>query len=612
MNQIFNNLLNLNRAYKISILLLSDIIISLVSIWITFNLISLKIVKFYEIDFEVYLLLSFTYILIQLIFKSYLKLSRFFSLASIFKLAKNFLIYLLILIFYKIFLYKGALIPTSNLFIYLIIFFLSILLKNSLLYNLYNYLFYRNDVKQKRVILFGFNQTTQNYIKNTKNYNFIIKGIFNENLNFYNKTNNKFELIDFNNFGSIYLKYKITDVLISDISSYRNRIYYYKKFLKYNVRVIFLNDVNNYLNLNNKTFNYRPDFDQLISHTLKKFDEEGIIFKNIRNKIILVAGGAGSIGENLVTRLTKHKPNKIIVVDKDEFEIFKLKKNLAHNRNVIYKLIDTTHYAFLNKIFEQYKPDYVFNAAAYKHVNIVEENLNFALFNNIKTAMNICKLSAKHHVKKNLLISTDKAVKPSNVMGLSKKLCEKIYLEFSKKKQNTILIVRFGNVVGSRGSVIPYFQNLIEKRLPLPLTSKQATRYLMSIKEACDLIIKTSIIGKNSGIYMLDMGNPVNIYDLTYKLIKFNGLSIKSKQNPHGDIEIKFTGLNKGEKLHEKLSYNSNLINTNYKKIMLCNEKNDFELNLSKIDDFIKNLEKVKNFDVLKKELKKIFIKKIF
>ena len=126
-------------------------------------------------------------------------------------------------------------------------------------------------------------------------------------------------------------------------------------------------------------------------------------------------------------------------------------------------------------------------------------------------------------------------------MGISKRICEKIYLEFSKKRKSIFLIVRFGNVVGSKGSVIPYFQNLIEKKLPLPLTSKKATRYLMSISEACELIIKISIFVKIR-IY-LDMGKPINIYELTYKLIKLNGLSVRNKQNPNGDIQINFVGL---------------------------------------------------------------------
>ena len=566
-------MINLNRSYKISILLFSDIILSITSIWITFNLISEKVVKFFEIENEIYFLLSFTYIFIQIIFKSYLKFSRYFDLTSIFVLIKNFIIFFIVLLFYKLILFKGALIPSANLIIYLILFFLFVLLKNSLLYNLYNYLFDKNDFKQKRIVLYGFDQNTQNYIKNSSNYNFSIVGIFDENLEFYNTTNNKFKKINFNNFNYIFKKNKVTYILISDKSNYKNKIKYFRKFLKFNVRVIFLSDVFNYLNLNNKSINFRPNFDELIEN--KIVGNEGTEFNsnNIKNKTILVLGGAGSIGSVLVKRLLNYKPKKIVIVDKDEYSIFNLKKNLYHKKNIYFKLVDTTQTFFLNKIFEDFKPEYVFNAAAYKHVNIVEENLNYSLYNNIKSAINICELSIKHKVEKCLLVSTDKAVNPSNIMGLSKRICEKVYLENSKKNKSTFLIVRFGNVVGSKGSVVPFFQDMIEKRLPLPVTSKKATRYLMSINEACDLILKISIFGKNSGIYLLDMGEPINIYDLTYKLIKFNGLSIKNKKNPYGDIEIQYTGLKKGEKLHEKLSYNLNLEKTKYEKIIICNEK---------------------------------------
>jgi FlaA1/EpsC-like NDP-sugar epimerase len=206
-----------------------------------------------------------------------------------------------------------------------------------------------------------------------------------------------------------------------------------------------------------------------------------------------------------------------------------------------------------------------------------------------------------------LLISTDKAVNPSNTMGFSKRICEKIYLEYSKNKLDIFfLIVRFGNVVGSKGSVIPYFQDLIEKRLPLPLTDKKATRYLMSINEACELIIKISIFGNNAGIYLLDMGKPINIFDMTYKLIKFNGLSVKDKKNPNGDIVIKFTGLKKGEKLHEKLSYNKFLKKTKHNKILICNEKKVITLNMFEIEKFLQNLLKFKNLRNLKNKIRKI------
>ena len=426
MESIIKNILNLRRSSKITILLIVDIIISHISIWITFNLISEKIVKFFEIDIEIYLLLSLTFVLIQTITKSYLNLSRYFDLSSIFKIIKIFLIYFMVLLFFKFIIYNGYLIPASNLIIYLIIFFLLIFIKNSLLYSFYNYLFDQNNFKKKKIVLYGFNEKTLNYIKNSRNFNYSIEGIIDENLQFYKKTNNNFFLIDINKFSTFVKNKKITNLLISEKSNYKNKIYYYKKFLDLNISLVFLDDVYNNLNLDSKLMSFKPSFDEIVNENSNKFIKEDPIFKDIQNKIILVAGGAGSIGSVLIERLIEYKPSKIIIVDKDEFSIFNLKKKLTKRNKIIYKLVDSCQYKFLDKVFDEFKPNYVFNAAAYKHVNIVEENLTYSLFNNIKTSLNICKLSIKYKVNKCMLISTDKAVNPTNMMGFSKRLRKSI------------------------------------------------------------------------------------------------------------------------------------------------------------------------------------------
>ena len=226
MSSLINNILNLKRSNKIIILLFIDIIISSISIWITFNLISNKIVKIFEIDVEIFILLSFTFVLLQIITKTYLNFSRYFDFSTIFKIIKNFFFYLIILLFLKIFIYSGALIPISNLIIYLIIFFLLMLLKNSLLYNFYNYLFEKNNFKKKRIILYGFNDKTLNYIKNSRNYNYTINGIINEKLQFYKTTNYNFPIINPSDLIEFIKKSKITDILISGKNNYQNKIFY--------------------------------------------------------------------------------------------------------------------------------------------------------------------------------------------------------------------------------------------------------------------------------------------------------------------------------------------------------------------------------------------------
>ena len=370
--------------------------------------------------------------------------------------------------------------------------------------------------------------------------------------------------------------------------------------------MLFLDDVTNTRELLNVRSLFIPKVEDIIEKSQTRNKVDAIIEKKIKDKVVLVAGGAGSIGSVLIEKLNTLSPKKIIVIDKDEYNIFNLKKKFHYSAKLIFKLSDTSNKKFLEEIFREFKPDIVYNAAAYKHVTIVEENIEYACINNIVTAINICELSKKYNVKISLLVSTDKAVNPKNIMGITKSLCEKVYQSYSYdlKHNQKFIIVRFGNVAGSKGSVLPFFQKLINQRMTLPVTNKKATRYLMSIREASNLIIKASIIGSNTKTYVLDMGDPINIYNLAYKLIKFNGLSLKTKNNIRGDIGIKIVGLKKGEKLHEKLTYKNNLIKTDYHKILLCNEKlanPDLKFKISKYISKIKlNLnKKIKKIELI-------------
>ena len=611
MEIFYKKLFFLDRFYKIIFFLFFDFIISTLSLWLAF---CLRLGQFYnpiKIDIKLYFILFFIFILIQIYFKSYYQLSRFFNITSINSLLRNFLILFILTYLFKKFFLINIFFPESITLIYPIVFFLFSLFKNSLTYNLYHYIKEYLKFSNKRYLFYNFNNKTINYLENYNKPNFTIVGIVKLSENFIKGYDKKYNIINENQIEEYIIKKKITDIVVSKSSSYSSKIFYFKKFLKFNVRVLFLDEIYDIEDLNYRNKLFEPKIEDIIEKQNINNDLDSETSNSIRNKVIMVAGGAGSIGSVLIERLSKLSPNKIIVIDKDEFGIFNLKKKFTNSKKFIFKLINTSDKFFLENIFKKFKPDIVYNAAAYKHVSIVEENVGYAVHNNIITAINICELCIKYNTKISLLVSTDKAVNPKNVMGMSKNLCEKIYQNFSINKRNKqkFLIVRFGNVAGSKGSVLPFFQKLIHQYQSLPVTSKKATRYLMSIREAANLIIKASIVGNNSKIYVLDMGSPINIYELAYNLIKFNGLSQKTKSNPNGDVKINIVGLKKGEKIHEKLSYKNKLIKTRYNKILLCDEKPrdlDFKDKLIRLINEIK----LRSNDNYVKDKIKFFLKK--
>jgi len=277
----------------------------------------------------------------------------------------------------------------------------------------------------------------------------------------------------------------------------------------------------------------------------------------ISNKKVLITGAGGSIGSEISRQCKKFGASQLILVDHAEYNLYKIKEELPQTQAKMLSVVDKKE---LDDIFSEYKPDIVIHAAAYKHVPLCEDNINVALKNNIQGTMNVIDLSIKYEVQKLVIISTDKAVRPTNIMGATKRVTE-LYAQNVNSKKTEIVAVRFGNVLGSSGSVIPKFQYQIEQGGPITVTDAEMTRYFMLIPEACQLVLQAASIAKGNELFILDMGEPVKILDLAKKMIQIYG-----KEN---EVKIEFTGLRPGEKLYEELMFDESDTKTKYESIFI-------------------------------------------
>ena len=270
----------------------------------------------------------------------------------------------------------------------------------------------------------------------------------------------------------------------------------------------------------------------------------------IEQKVVLVTGGGGTIGSELCRQIASHNPKLLIILDIYENNAYDIEQELKMNMpnvNQIALIASVRDVGKLEDVFKKYKPNVVFHAAAHKHVPLMETSPNEAIKNNVFGTYNTAKLADKYGVEKFILISTDKAVNPTNIMGASKRLCEMVVQMFSRRSKTDFVAVRFGNVLGSNGSVIPLFKKQIEKGGPVTVTHKDIIRYFMTIPEAVSLVLQAGAYAHGGEIFILDMGEPVKIYDLAYNLIRLSGYT------PNVDIKIEFTGLRPGEKLYEEM-----------------------------------------------------------
>ena len=586
----------LPRFYKLIIIFFLDLLILTSSSYLSllirldeFNLFKITD-QDYLISFEYFLIPIVTYYFIAVVFKFYRISFRYFNLGQNTYYA-FFLFSVLILFlnfsFNKYFSY-GALIINVILICALVI--LSRKLISKIYFN------FRGRFKYNSLIICNSKNLHRFYEYLKLNQKISIKAILIEDIDKIDFTKYRdYKIETINNLAKICKKNKIKNI-------YANRYYQIfekKKFKKYSINILETDGL-----FRDNTKDTKQEFVDKYFNTSNKINNKGLKYYN--NKIILITGAGGSIGKNLFIELLNYKPKKIILVEQDELKLFNLKREY-HNFNlkslnkleVSFKLGNLSNEFFLRNLFiGNNKIECVLHAAAYKHVGFGEENILSFVKNNIFVTHNLAETSIKNKVQKFIFISTDKAVNPKSVMGYSKSICEKtlIYLNNKYDLNNFFKIVRFGNVINSDGSVLPIFEKQILGAGPVTVTDKDATRYFMSIRNACQLVLNTIQIDKKIGIFILNMGKPYKILNIAKSMINFYEQKKKILTKP----KIIFTGLQDGEKINEELVLGKNLVRSKIKNILIANEKNE---NLLKYSLLIKKLKIAYNKNQTKRVL---------
>ncbi len=370
--------------------------------------------------------------------------------------------------------------------------------------------------------------------------------------------------------------------------------------LNHNVKVLNVPPVTNWINgeLSFKQIK-KVQIEELLEREPIQLDKDDIQ-KQLSNKIILVTGAAGSIGSEIVRQLIRFNPKKIVLLDQAESPLYDMEMELFDKyEGLSYEVVmgDIRNKERMENVFQTFKPEIVFHSAAYKHVPMMENNPSESVLTNVLGTKTIADLSVEYKVEKFVMVSTDKAVNPTNVMGASKRIAEIYTQSLNKKSTTKFITTRFGNVLGSSGSVIPRFRQQIETGGPITITHPDITRYFMTIPEACQLVLEAGAMGKGGEIFIFDMGDSVKIYDLAVKMIKLSGLVLDK------DIRIIYTGLRPGEKLFEELlADHENTLPTHHKQILIAKVKEyDFATVSNSISELILLFEKQNNKSIVKK-----------
>jgi len=595
-NKIKLYLDELNRHTKILIAILIDSLFFLFSIWLSLSLFSTEPQKINYLFLYISSILFLIAIPVFWTSRLYKYIFKYFTLDGLYELFKAVFIYSIIILIIILLLDKKLF--SINFFIMHSLLFIIMASSVRILFN-YFYSNYTSIANVRAVMVYGAGMAGRQIAAALQFNNlFLVKGFFDDDSKLQGLRIAGWKIYNPKRIVKIVIDKGITDIIIA-IPSLSNleRQKILKSLEKIDVNVKTLPSLNKIISGEMSiTDLLEINITDLLSRDM--IDPiDNLLKMAVASKVIVITGAGGSIGSEVCRQLLNYNPRKLILLDISESSLYKIDYELKHllenkkNIEIISIIGSVCDYDRMSDVFNSFKPDTIYHAAAYKHVTLVENNCIEGVNNNIFGTINIANVAKEHNVRNFIFVSTDKAVRPTNIMGATKRVCEMYLQAINNKLKNVeryntkFSIVRFGNVLGSSGSVIPLFKKQIELGGPITLTHKDVERYFMTIPEAAQLVIQSSNLAKGGEVFVLGMGNRVKIYDLAIKMINLLGLKVKDKDNPNGDIGIEYIGLRPGEKMYEELLINNNSEPTIHPKIIKGNE------------EFI-------SFDMLEKEIK--------
>ena len=555
-----------SRLFKLVTIVVFDLCSAELSLWMALSILSGVLHRPVEKEWIAYLLAPVLMLPVFLLFGIYNSVQRFNSFESFYTIFKSVVFYGLL--FFSVFLFLNVpIVPLSAGILQPILFLLLTGGGRALprmLSSRIEHHHQKSSNKADNILVYGAGSAGVEIVRaigRSKKYS--VAGFIDDKEDLQGRSINGITVFSSQEAEELVSQGAIKNILLAIPSaSRRRRNEVVEQYRKYQVHIQMLPVVEELVEGKVNIFDIKPvDIVDLLGRDPVPLDY-ALIDQVISSQIILVTGAGGSIGSELCRQLLQARPSTLLLIDNSELNLYSIHRDLtlrsariSSATRIVPLLCDVTNRERISEIVRTFRPQVIYHAAAYKHVPMVEQNPAEGIRNNVFGTRSIAEVARQHGVRSVVLVSTDKAVRPTNIMGASKRLCEMILQALAAEPGHSTCfsMVRFGNVLGSSGSVVPLFRNQIKSGGPLTITHEEITRYFMTIPEAAQLVIQAGAMASSGDLFLLEMGEPVKIVDLARNMIELSGLTLRSSENPDGDIEISFTGLRPGEKLYEEL-----------------------------------------------------------